>query len=127
MADQAQTAQASQAAQPSDDIWLKCPGCREIAFRKEVERNLNVCPKCGRHLRLTVEQRLAITIDRGAWRELFADLKAGDPLNFVDSKPYPQRIADARAATGRNDAVVTGVGKIEGRSAAVAIMDFNFM
>jgi acetyl-CoA carboxylase carboxyl transferase subunit beta len=127
MADQAQTAQAAQTAQPSDDIWVKCPGCREIAFRKEVERNLNVCPKCGRHLRLTVEQRLAITIDRGAWRELFADLTSGDPLQFVDSKPYPKRIADARAATGRNDAVVTGVGKIEGRPAAVAIMDFNFM
>ena len=127
MADQAQTAQASQATQASDDIWVKCPGCREIAFRKEVERNLNVCLKCGRHLRLTVEQRLAITIDRGAWRELFTDLLAGDPLKFVDSKPYPERLAAARAATGRNDAVVTGIGKIEGRAAAVAIMDFHFM
>jgi acetyl-CoA carboxylase carboxyl transferase subunit beta len=120
-------ADRTQAAQASDDIWLKCPGCREIAFRKEVERNLNVCLKCGRHLRLTVEQRLAITIDRGAWRELFADLTAGDPLKFVDSKPYPERIATARAAAGRYDAVVTGVGKIEGRSAAIAVMDFNFM
>jgi len=111
----------------ADDIWLKCPGCREISFRKEVERNLNVCPKCEHHLRLTVEQRLAITIDRGTWRELFADLAVGDPLEFVDTRPYPQRIESARQASGRNDAVVTGTGKIEGRTAAVAVMDFNFM
>jgi acetyl-CoA carboxylase carboxyl transferase subunit beta len=114
-------------AQAADDIWIKCPGCREIAFRKEVERNLNVCLKCGWHLRLTVEQRLAVTIDRGAWRELFAEVAGGDPLGFVDSRPYLERLESSRRATGRNDAVVTGVGKIEGRPAAVAIMDFNFM
>lgn len=109
------------------DIWLKCPGCKEIAFRKEVERNLNVCLKCGYHLRLTVEQRLAITIDRGSWRELFADLAIRDPLEFVDSRPYRERLEAARRASGRNDAVVTGIGKIEGRAAAIAVMDFNFM
>ena len=110
-----------------ENIWVKCPGCREIAFRKEVERNLNVCPKCGYHHRLTVEQRLAITIDRGTWRELFADLAAGDPLEFRDSKPYPQRLEQAQRASGRNDAVVTGVGKLEGHPAALAVMDFAFM
>jgi acetyl-CoA carboxylase carboxyl transferase subunit beta len=109
------------------DIWLKCPGCKEIAFRKEVERNLNVCLKCGYHLRLTVEQRLAITLDRGSWRELFSDLAIEDPLAFVDSRPYRQRLEAARATSGRKDAIVTGVGKIEGRAAAVAVMDFNFM
>ena len=109
------------------DIWVKCPGCKEIAFRKEIERNLNVCLKCGCHLRLTVEQRLAITVDRGSWRELFADLAIGDPLEFVNSRPYRERLEAARRTNGRNDAVVTGVGKIEGRAAAVAVMDFNFM
>jgi acetyl-CoA carboxylase carboxyl transferase subunit beta len=109
------------------DIWVKCPGCKEIAFRKEVERNLNVCLKCGYQLRLTVEQRLAITVDRGSWRELFADLEIGDPLEFVDSRPYRQRLEAARRSSGRNDAVVTGIGKIEGRAAAIAVMDFNFM
>jgi acetyl-CoA carboxylase carboxyl transferase subunit beta len=117
----------TEAAQPTDDIWLKCPGCREIAFRKEVERNLNVCLKCGRHLRLTVEQRLAVTIDRGTWRELFADTAGGDPLEFADSKPYTDRLRSARRTSGRNDAVVTGIGAIEGHPAAVAVMDFNFM
>ncbi len=117
---------AGQEAGPRD-IWVKCPGCKEIAFRKEVERNLNVCPKCGYHLRLTVEQRLAITIDRSSWHELFADLAIGDPLEFVDSRPYRQRLEAARQSSGRNDAVVTGIGKIERRMAAVAVMDFNFM
>ena len=109
------------------DIWFKCPGCKEIAFRKEVERNLNVCLKCGYHLRLTVEQRLAITVDRGSWHELFSDLAGSDPLSFVDSRPYRERLDAAKQACGRNDAVVTGLGKIEGRLAALAVMDFNFM
>jgi acetyl-CoA carboxylase carboxyl transferase subunit beta len=127
MAAKSPQVQPSPSAQAVDDIWIKCPGCREIAFRKEVERNLNVCLKCGWHLRLTVEQRLAVTMDRAVWRELFAEVAGGDPLGFVDSRPYPDRLETSQRATGRNDAVVTGVGKIEGHPAAVAIMDFNFM
>ena len=68
-----------------------------MAFRKEVERNLNVCPKCGYHFRVTIAQRLSIGVDRGTWRELMADMAIGDPLGFVDSKPYPQRMEQARA------------------------------
>src|SRR4029077_16405202 len=92
--EQGERAAAAQAAQSAADenIWVKCPGCREIAFRKEVERNLNVCPKCGYHHRLTVAQRRTITTDRSSWRELFEDLAAGDPLEFHDSKPYPKRL-----------------------------------
>jgi len=112
---------------PADDIWTKCPTCKEIAFRKEVERNLNVCPKCGHHFRLTVTQRIAITVDRGAWREMFEDLAIGDPLGFVDSRPYTKRIAQAREQSGRNDAVVVGLAKIENRPLALGIMDFEFM
>ena len=119
---------AAQPAQaPSDDIWTKCPTCKEIAFRKEVERNLNVCPKCGHHFRLTVSQRLSITIDRGSWHEMFEDVAIGDPLKFVDSRPYPKRMAQAREASGRNDAVVVGTASIEDRALALAIMDFEFM
>ncbi|MGH7914226.1 MAG: acetyl-CoA carboxylase, carboxyltransferase subunit beta [Candidatus Binataceae bacterium] len=124
--EQGERAAAAQSA-ADENIWVKCPGCREIAFRKEVERNLNVCHKCGFHYRLTVEQRLAITIDRGSWRELFEDLAVGDPLEFHDSKPYPQRLEQGRHVSGRNDAVVTGVGKVEGHPAALAVMDFAFM
>ncbi|MGH7985778.1 MAG: acetyl-CoA carboxylase, carboxyltransferase subunit beta, partial [Candidatus Binataceae bacterium] len=117
----------SKAEVPSDDIWVKCPGCKEIAFRKEIERNLNVCLKCGHHLRLTVEQRIAVTLDRGSWRELFGELAIGDPLHFVDSKPYPARLEQARRQSGRNDAMSAGLGKIERHAAAVAVMDFHFM
>jgi acetyl-CoA carboxylase carboxyl transferase subunit beta len=118
---------ASGSQSPSDDMWTKCSACGSIAFRKRVERNLNVCLKCGNHLRLTVEQRLAVTADRGTWRELLADVRAGDPLEFVDSKPYPQRIAQARAKTGRSEAITVGTCTIEGVAAALGVMDFDFM
>jgi acetyl-CoA carboxylase carboxyl transferase subunit beta len=112
---------------PSDDIWSKCPSCKEMAFRKEVERNLNVCPKCGYHFRITVAQRLSISVDRGTWRELMVQMAIDDPLGFVDSRPYPRRMEQARASSGRNDAVVVGIGKIENRPVAVGVMDFEFM
>jgi acetyl-CoA carboxylase carboxyl transferase subunit beta len=112
---------------PADDLWTKCPSCKEIAFRKEVERNLNVCPKCSHHQALTVEQRLAITLDRGSWRELFRELTAGDPLKFVDSKPYLERLKQARIQTGGNEAVTVGTGRIGGRRVALGVMDFSFM
>ena len=125
MAEREQTPVATQA--PSDDIWSKCPSCKEMAFRKEVERNLNVCPKCGYHFRVTVAQRLSISVDRGTWRELMVEMAIGDPLGFVDSRPYPKRMEQARASSGRNDAVVVGIGKIENRPVAVGVMDFEFM
>src|SRR5437879_11385022 len=102
MPDRVQTiVQPPAASAAADDIWTKCPSCKEIAFRKEVERNLNVCLKCGYHFRLTVDQRLAITVDRGSWKEMFESIAAGDPLEFVDSRPYSQRLAAARKAAGR--------------------------
>ncbi len=108
-------------------MWVKCPGCKEIAFRKEVERNLNVCLKCGHHFRLTVEQRLSITADRGTWKEINAGLTVGDPLEFRDSKGYPERIEQARSASGRGDAIVVGSCRIGNRPVALGVMDFNFM
>lgn len=120
-------AAAPPAEAPPEEIWLKCPACKDIAFRKEVERNLNVCPKCSYHHRLSIEQRLAITVDRGSWSELMGDLSAGDPLGFVDSRPYPERLAQAQAASGRAEAAVTGSCRIEKRRIALGLMDFKFM
>jgi acetyl-CoA carboxylase carboxyl transferase subunit beta len=114
-------------ASPPEDLWVKCPGCKEIAFRKEVERNLNVCLRCGHHFRLTVEQRLSVTADRGSWRELHAGLTGGDPLEFRDSKSYPERLAQSRRTSGRGDAIVIGTCRIGKRPAALGVMDFNFM
>ena len=98
------------------------PDASEITFRKEVERNLNVCPQVRRIIfALTVEQRLSITVDRGTWRELFAELRSRRPAGVRRfANPIRKRIEQARAHSGRNDAVVTGIGKIEDASAAIA-------
>ncbi len=125
MAERATTERAAQTA--AEDIWVKCPACREIAYRKEVERNLNVCGKCGYHFRVTLSQRLTITVDRGSWREMFAELAIEDPLKFIDSKPYSERLERARRASGRNDAAVVGVAKIHEHQAALGLLDFDFM
>jgi acetyl-CoA carboxylase carboxyl transferase subunit beta len=110
-----------------DHPWTKCPGCGEILYRKEAERRLNLCPKCGRHLRLTTDQRLVLLVDRGSFEEMDATMVAGDPLSFQDSVPYPERLRDAQKRTGRTEAVVTGVAMIEGRKVALGIFDFAFL
>jgi len=119
--------QSAPQAAADDNIWIKCPSCREVAFHKEVERNLNVCPKCGFHHRVTVNQRLSITADRGTWQEVLENVATSDPLEFVDSKPYPERIRQAREKSARNEAVAVGFAKIEGHRTALAVMDFDFM
>jgi len=96
-------------------------------FRKEIERKLNVCPKCGHHLRLTVDQRLMLLADRGSFDETDAAMTAADPLGFHDSLPYPQRVSEARTRTGRNEALLTGLCAIEGRRIALALFDFGFL
>ncbi|MEA2626783.1 MAG: acetyl-CoA carboxylase carboxyl transferase subunit beta [Candidatus Binatota bacterium] len=107
--------------------WFKCAGCSEIFFRKDLERRLNVCPKCGYHFRLTLEQRLMVLVDRGSFEEIDADVVGGDPLGFHDSKPYPERVAAARRKTGWGEAVITGFAEIDGRRIAVALFDFAFL
>jgi acetyl-CoA carboxylase carboxyl transferase subunit beta len=111
----------------ADHPWVKCPGCQDILFRKEIERRLNVCPKCGHHLRLTADQRVVLLADRGSFEEIDADLSAADPLGFRDSLPYPDRILEAKTRTGRNEALVSGLCTIEGRRVALGVFDFAFL
>ena len=108
-------------------IWEKCPGCGEINYRKLLERRLYVCPRCGHHLRLTVEQRLLVLVDRGSFRERDGDVRAADPLAFRDRVPYPTRLAAARAATGHAEGFVGGTARIGGHPAAVGVFDFAFL
>jgi acetyl-CoA carboxylase carboxyl transferase subunit beta len=122
-----QARKSKAAAGAADHPWVKCPGCQDIVFRKEIERKLNVCPKCGYHLRLTVEQRLVLLADRGSFEESDADLEAGDPLGFHDSVPYPDRIREAKTRAGRNEALLSGFCTIEGRRVALALFDFGFL
>ena len=110
-----------------DAIWLKCPACQKILFRKEAERLLLVCPKCGAHLRLTAEQRIRTVVDGGSFVEHDADLHSGDPLVFTDRKPYGHRLEAARARSGRAEAVVCGVATLDGRPVALGCFDFGFL
>src|SRR5262245_51845002 len=117
-------------AEPSErdnTIWEKCPACGEINYRKLLERRLFVCPRCGHHLRLTVEQRLLVLVDRGSFRARDGDVRAADPLGFRDRVPYPTRLSAARAATGHTEAFVGGTARIGGHPAAVGVFDFAFL
>ncbi len=110
-----------------DQQWLQCQACREILYRKEVERNLHVCPKCHYHFRLSPRDRLTMLLDEGSFMELDADLKPGDPLQFKDRLRYEERIAESRQKTGANEAIITGKGKIMGQGVMIGVMDFEFM
>jgi acetyl-CoA carboxylase carboxyl transferase subunit beta len=109
------------------DLWTQCPSCGEMLYNKQLERNLRVCTQCGHHLRLRVDARLAMLLDPGTFKERDAGLESLDPLGFVDLKPYPERLAAARAGTGIRDAAVWGSGEIEHIRVAICVMDFAFM
>jgi acetyl-CoA carboxylase carboxyl transferase subunit beta len=110
-----------------DGLWDKCPSCGEILYRKELLRQLSVCPKCDFHFRINASTYLDILIDDGSFAETGGDLVSVDPLGFKDSKKYPDRISKAVKNTGRNSAVITGTAKIMGRHVALAVLDFSFL
>jgi acetyl-CoA carboxylase carboxyl transferase subunit beta len=109
------------------DLWTKCPSCSEMLFNKQLDKADRVCPNCGHHFRLSAHARLELLLDGGSFLELDAGLTSEDPLEFVDSKPYPDRIAAAQMATGLQDAAVRGIGEIDGRRVSICVMDFGFM
>ncbi|OLC55684.1 MAG: acetyl-CoA carboxylase subunit beta [Chloroflexi bacterium 13_1_40CM_4_68_4] len=108
-------------------MWTKCPTCGEMLFNKQLERNLSVCTKCGHHFRIGARDRIEQLLDKRSFDERDADLVGGDPLEFVDSKPYVERLAQAQAKTGLKDAAVWGTGRLEDRSVVVSAIDFGFM
>ena len=109
------------------DLWTKCPRCGEMLYNRQLEKNLRVCSKCGHHFRLRADARLRLLLDPDSFEERDAGLVSGDPLGFVDLKPYPDRLAAARIASGLNDAAIWGVGRIDGQPVAVCVMDFAFI
>jgi len=117
----------SRRRQAPPDAWTKCPGCEEVAFNRQLERNLRVCPSCGHHFRLSIGERIDLLLDPGTFEERDASLRSVDPLGFVDSKPYLDRLEAARVKTGLREAAVWGVGRIEGRRVAIGLFDFRFM
>ncbi len=105
-------------------IWAKCPRCRNLIYRKELERNLKVCPKCAYHHRLTAVERLEITLDENSFRESDAQLTSTDPLRF---ESYPTKLTEARTKTGQPEAVIAGAGTIDGWQTIIGVLDFDFM
>jgi acetyl-CoA carboxylase carboxyl transferase subunit beta len=110
-----------------EGLWLKCDGCQEILYREDVDRNAGVCPRCGHHHRIPARQRLALLLDEGSFEERDADLEPRDPLGFQDAKPYPERLRQGRESAGVADALLAGLGRLEGRLVSVGVFEFAFM
>ncbi len=110
-----------------EGLWTKCPDCGEIIYVRQLEQNFSTCPNCEYHFRLKSSDYIKLLFDDGDYEEHDQGLISGDPLEFRDSKRYPDRIKTARKNTGLNDAVVSGLAKIDGRPLSFAIMDFAFI
>ncbi len=113
--------------QVPEGVWTKCKNCNEIIYTKEVERNLNVCPKCDYHFRISARERISLVIDQGSFVEMDANMESVDFLDFKDSKRYKDRIKAAVKKNGGGDAVVCGQGTIEGMPVAIGVFDFGFL
>ncbi|MEJ2197461.1 MAG: acetyl-CoA carboxylase, carboxyltransferase subunit beta [Desulfuromonadales bacterium] len=117
----------SKKVQMPEGLWTKCKNCEEIIYSKEIERNLNVCPKCDYHFRISARERISLVIDEGTFVETDPDMTSVDFLKFKDSKKYSDRIKAALKKSGGGDAVVTGFGLMNGQEVIVAVFDFGFL
>ena len=110
-----------------DGLWSKCPECGQVVYRKDLLANASVCASCGHHNRIDSAERIRQIVDEGSFEALDSDLSPTDPLAFKDRRSYADRIRDSQNATGLRDAVVTGLGRLEGMPLALGVMDFRFM
>jgi len=111
----------------TEGLWVKCDDCRQIIWKKDLEENLNVCPKCDRHFRIDARTRLALLLDDNQYETFDTDLASTDPLGFVDLKAYSSRLHQAQAETGLKDAVINARGKLNGRPVTVSAMEYSFI
>jgi acetyl-CoA carboxylase carboxyl transferase subunit beta len=111
----------------TEGLWTKCNACRAIIWKKDLEANWEVCPKCDHHFRLGSRRRLDLLLDEEPWTELDADLASSDPLHFTDTKPYALRLKEAQHKLGMNDAIITAEGKLNGRPVICCSMEFGFI
>ena len=109
------------------DVWEKCDGCGSALYVRRLEENNRVCPECGHHFRIRAHDYLDLLFDDGFEEEFGSGLRSADPLEFVDSKPYRERILAAEARVGLHDAILAGAGRIDGRLVCGGIMDFGFI
>jgi len=110
-----------------EGLWVKCPECDTIIYTKDLVKNLQVCGKCAHHFRLSATERLKTLFDDERWEELAPNLTSNDPLEFTDTKPYKSRLANTQKSTGQKDAVIVGVGRINGIETVVASMEYSFI
>lgn len=110
-----------------EGVWIKCDGCAEIVYQKELEKNFLVCPLCRYHFKVPASRYIELLTDLHSWTEHDSELMSTDPLEFKDTKRYPERIATALKKSGLNDAVVCGMASVDGRRISLAVMDFNFI
>lgn len=125
-----QIAHRPQEAQIDDSVsklWLKCYNCSAQLMRKEVEANMMVCPECSYHFRINARTRIDQMFDEDTFEELFKNIKPTDPLDFVDTESYKDRQRKAKQKTNLDEAVICGIGKIDGEEVSCAIMDFEYM
>src|SRR5215510_8523197 len=111
----------------TEGLWVKCDQCRQIIWKKDLDQNLNVCPKCDRHFRIDARTRLGLLLDDGQYQIEDGNLVSTDPLKFTDLKPYSVRLQRARSETGLNDAVINARGKINGKPVIVSAMEYSFI
>jgi len=111
----------------TEGLWVKCDDCRQIIWKKDLEDNLNVCPKCDKHFRIDARTRLALLLDGNQYQTFDTDLASTDPLQFVDLKAYSSRLEQAQAETGLKDAVINARGTLNGRPVIVSAMEYSFI
>ena len=111
----------------TEGLWLKCDGCRNILWKKDLEGNLSVCPRCQYHYRLGARERLGMLFDDGNYKEHDANLASTDPLKFTDTRPYAERLQQAEQATGMKDAILFATGPLAGRPVQIGAMEFGFI
>jgi acetyl-CoA carboxylase carboxyl transferase subunit beta len=114
------------ASRVPEGLWIKCPGCAQIIYNKDLAANLHVCPKCAHHFRINATERLRMLFD-DTWVEYDKGLVSTDPLDFTDTKPYRARLAAGIAATGLKDAIIVASGRIEGIQTIVCSMEYGFI
>ncbi|MBI4886600.1 MAG: acetyl-CoA carboxylase carboxyltransferase subunit beta [Acidobacteria bacterium] len=121
------SATAEKPSRVPEGLWVKCPGCAQVLYNKDLESNLHVCPKCAHHFRIGATERLRILFDEGRWTEHHTGLASTDPLHFTDTKAYRDRLRATIDATGMTDAVVVATGRLEGLDVVVAAMEYAFI
>jgi acetyl-CoA carboxylase carboxyl transferase subunit beta len=121
---------SSTAEKPSrvpEGLWIKCPGCAQLIYKNDLEGNLNVCPKCSHHFRISARERLQSLFDGGRFSEHFPNLVSTDPLKFTDTKPYKDRLQKTIEATGLKDAVIVATGRLDGLDVVISAMEYTFI